>query len=317
MPLNKNYLTSLISGISLGFILLVLITVSAQAQPYILEVKIGDTALVGIQSNIRIPVYLKNLTDSVGAFDFRIDTDRPDLVSLRDTIISEGCLVENWEMLNSQIRSDTLIHGIYLRLYGIADWVAITEEQPAIYFPQTGGIPLFYLLADITQESDSTSAQATLSFMVEQPTDFIVSDQAGYTIGTRMVEFIDTSYYACELWYAGECLIWTRVPGPPADSVEYWTYYRSLIDSSVTNILSGQIDIGWHLCGDFSGSDDKVNLVDITAMISFVYLGGDPPAIPWSANVNGSPDGKVNLADITRLISHVYLNGGPLDCAAP
>lgn len=47
MPLNKNYLTSLISGISLGFILLVLITVSAQAQPYILEVKIGDTALSG------------------------------------------------------------------------------------------------------------------------------------------------------------------------------------------------------------------------------------------------------------------------------
>ena len=317
MFLNKKFLTAMISSVFvLIFPLIVAISfpVSAQSQPYILEVKIGDLALVGIHTDVHIPVYLKNLTDSIGAFDFQLVNDRPDLVSLKDTIIRNGCLTENWEMLNSYFigeSSDTL------RLFGMADWISIPFEEPAIYFPQYGEIPLFYILADITQESDSTNAQATLSFLLDQPTDFIVSDEIGYTVGTRQVDLVDTVYYACEVWYAGECLSWVEVDGPPADSIEYWAYHETWVDSTLTNISSGQIDIGWHLCGDLAGGDDLVDLADITAMISFVYSGGPPPAIPWSANVNGSLDGLIDLADITRLISHVYLGGEPLDCPAP
>ena len=317
MFLNKHSLISQVLGILTLVSCFAFFPTPANSQSIILEVKIGDTALVGTQTEVRIPVYLTNLTDSVGAFDFSIINDRPDLVSLRDTIISEGCLTENWEMLNSQFKSDTPIYGVYLRLLGIADWISEPEDGAAVYFPQTGEIPLFYLLADIIQESDSTNARAILSFIVDDPTDFMVSDEMGYTVGTRLVELIDTVYYACAQWYSGECLSWVEVPGPPADSIEYWVYHQAWIDSSVTNILSGQIDVGWHLCGDIAGSDDKVNLLDITAMIALVYMDGTPPDIPWAANVNGSLDGKVNLADITRLISHIYLSGGPLECYAP
>jgi hypothetical protein len=66
-------------------------------------------------------------------------------------------------------------------------------------------------------------------------------------------------------------------------------------------------------CGDLDG-DGKVNLGDITRMISFVYVGGEAPDPTVSANVNGSEDGKINLGDITRLISHVYVDSSPLDC---
>jgi hypothetical protein len=70
-----------------------------------------------------------------------------------------------------------------------------------------------------------------------------------------------------------------------------------------------------YACGtaDFS-EDGKVNLADITYLISYVYLDGSPPPVPELANVNGSPGGSPNLADITRLICLVYLDGCQAEC---
>ncbi len=61
------------------------------------------------------------------------------------------------------------------------------------------------------------------------------------------------------------------------------------------------------VCGDFN-SDDNVNILDITAMIAYLYKGGPPPANILAADVNGS--GDVNILDITYLISYLY-KGGP------
>lgn len=66
------------------------------------------------------------------------------------------------------------------------------------------------------------------------------------------------------------------------------------------------------MCGDVN-HDDKVNLADITGVISYVYLDGEAPDPITIGDVNG--DGKINLADVTGLVDHVYISGNPLECA--
>jgi hypothetical protein len=68
-------------------------------------------------------------------------------------------------------------------------------------------------------------------------------------------------------------------------------------------------------CGNVNGSEDgQITLSDITSLIAYVYLEGDPPAVMEAANVNGSEDGLITLSDITRLIAHVYIDGWQLSC---
>ena len=70
-----------------------------------------------------------------------------------------------------------------------------------------------------------------------------------------------------------------------------------------------------YTCGNVDASEDgRVNLGDITFLISTIYLGGPSPEIPELANVDGSPDGRLNLTDITRLICMVYLDGCVAEC---
>ena len=59
-------------------------------------------------------------------------------------------------------------------------------------------------------------------------------------------------------------------------------------------------------------SDDKVNLSDITTLISYVYLGGSAPSPLYTGDFNC--DGKQNLTDITMVISYVYLGGVKSPC---
>jgi len=62
--------------------------------------------------------------------------------------------------------------------------------------------------------------------------------------------------------------------------------------------------------GDMDTSGN-LNLADITALISFVYLRGEPAAINKTLG-DYTCDGKINLSDITALIYYVYLNGEDL-----
>jgi hypothetical protein len=67
------------------------------------------------------------------------------------------------------------------------------------------------------------------------------------------------------------------------------------------------------MCGDVNG-DEKVNLSDVTILIDYVYLQGQPPVPFGAGNVDFSPDGKINLTDVTRLINYVYVGGEELTC---
>jgi outer membrane protein assembly factor BamB len=62
-----------------------------------------------------------------------------------------------------------------------------------------------------------------------------------------------------------------------------------------------------YVCGDVTG-DEVVNILDISFMIAYLYLGGPAPDPLLSGDANG--DGILNILDISYLIEFVYL-GGP------
>ncbi|PKK82194.1 MAG: hypothetical protein CVT49_15030 [candidate division Zixibacteria bacterium HGW-Zixibacteria-1] len=62
--------------------------------------------------------------------------------------------------------------------------------------------------------------------------------------------------------------------------------------------------------GDVNG-DGAVNILDVTALISYLYKGGQAPEPLEAADPNCS--GNVNLLDVTYLISYLY-KGGPAPC---
>jgi len=66
-----------------------------------------------------------------------------------------------------------------------------------------------------------------------------------------------------------------------------------------------------YLCGNVN-NDIYVNIFDITYLISYLYLEGDPPIPLFAGDVNG--DDIVNIFDITYLISYLYLDGPDPDC---
>ncbi len=65
------------------------------------------------------------------------------------------------------------------------------------------------------------------------------------------------------------------------------------------------------VCGDFNG-DELVNIFDVTGLIDFLYLDGDPPVDLNNVDVNS--DLTVNIFDITYLIDFLYLGGPEPNC---
>lgn len=65
------------------------------------------------------------------------------------------------------------------------------------------------------------------------------------------------------------------------------------------------------ICGDANG-DGTINILDITYVIGYLYMGGPPPDPMESADVDLS--GNVNILDITYLISFLYKSGPDPDC---
>lgn len=81
-----------------------------------------------------------------------------------------------------------------------------------------------------------------------------------------------------------------------ADYIEYQPYVKT-----------GYISDSYVIKGDANG-DLKINLLDITYLISYLYKGGPAPN-PYAGDANS--DGQINLLDITYLISYLYMNGPP------
>jgi hypothetical protein len=65
------------------------------------------------------------------------------------------------------------------------------------------------------------------------------------------------------------------------------------------------------ICGDANG-DDFVNILDVTYLVDYLYLGGPPPVIPFYADVNS--DGAIDMLDVTYLIMYLYQGGPEPNC---
>jgi len=61
-----------------------------------------------------------------------------------------------------------------------------------------------------------------------------------------------------------------------------------------------------YICGDASGND-KLNILDVTYIINYLYKGGPAPIPLQSADADGS--GNINILDITRIINYLYKGG--------
>jgi len=59
-------------------------------------------------------------------------------------------------------------------------------------------------------------------------------------------------------------------------------------------------------CADPTG-DLEINIFDIVYIISYLYMGGEPPVTQSSADVN--LDGQINIYDVTYLIRFLYMDG--------
>jgi len=66
-----------------------------------------------------------------------------------------------------------------------------------------------------------------------------------------------------------------------------------------------------YLCGNVN-NDIYVNIFDITYLIAYLYMEGDPPDPIIAGDVND--DGTVNIFDITYLIAYLYMNGPDPAC---
>lgn len=63
-----------------------------------------------------------------------------------------------------------------------------------------------------------------------------------------------------------------------------------------------------YMAGDPSG-DLKINILDATYIINYLYKGGSAPNPPAAGDANG--DSKTNILDVTHIINYLYKGGPP------
>jgi hypothetical protein len=93
-------------------------------------------------------------------------------------------------------------------------------------------------------------------------------------------------------------LAWTG--GVPIDT-PHVEYGHGRVDAfrAVLSIAHGDVN-----------NDTRINLGDLTDLVSYVYMGGAEP-FPSILLGDCNCNGKVNLTDITYMIAYLYLEGAP------
>jgi hypothetical protein len=280
-----------------------------------LVVRIGDTTGLAGSQGVAIPVRMNNYYDTVAAFEIRVTSDRPDLISFQRSLDTVGSLVSGWELVATEYLGDG---DDTLRIIGIANQIYPIQIIPGIGYPQLEPTPLVRLLVDVAEVEDTLEPQSVnIRLLTEDPLGLIFSDEEGYAIGILTDTIIDTTWFVCVNWADPEhqdCLQWEITDGPPADSFVIDSTRIGWLDTSKVFVYDGTLRINPGVCGDVSRDDGKVTLSDIAFLIGFVYLGGPEPPSLWAANVNGSFDGMITLSDIARMIDHVYISKGALYC---
>ena len=97
-----------------------------------------------------------------------------------------------------------------------------------------------------------------------------------------------------------DTLSWGTYKNPVVNTIwgSYWPVYEP-----------GKVYIRPCARGDANCSGGELDIADITALISYLYIEpiGEPDVDPYAGNVNG--EGEIDISDITYLISFLYLDG--------
>ena len=72
--------------------------------------------------------------------------------------------------------------------------------------------------------------------------------------------------------------------------------------------ISGNVD---------NDPDDKVNVVDLTTLVGYLFGGGAAPACWDEGNVDGDSARKINVVDLTYLVGYLFGGGAPPPTCLP
>ncbi|SYZ73971.1 exported hypothetical protein [Candidatus Zixiibacteriota bacterium] len=274
-----------------------------------LGIRIDSVAGYPGEQQLRIPVYLTDLGDSVAAFKLNIFIEQPDIMIFNGTgmemIDTSGTLISGWPTIQAHSLSGT---GHDLSIVAMASSVPPGTRVPCIGFPPPPDIPLIKLVANNYDIPDTTTDRSAMIFINLNTDNVQFSTEDGLLIGVKLAAVCDTSWFRCDAWLPPPpdsiCLQWSRVSGPPADSIIIDTSYVTVIDTELVTIIPGAMTI--HPCGDANGNG-FVNILDISHLINSLYRGGAAPVLRETADANG--DGIVNIIDVSFLISYLYRSG--------
>jgi hypothetical protein len=282
------------------------------AQFYDLEVKATDINTYENSSNVRVPIYMKNWTDSVVAFQITLTSDHPGTMQFISFDTSRA-LVSGWQMVQKAYSGDSI------QILAMAN----TINPPIVHgigYPQYGQVPLINLLANFDTLLDTSAANFYVDFIVDV-NNFNFADENGNSIGLSYYEpTIDTLWFNCLEWVVDSvgdtvCGEWEELPEPPADTMIIDTILNPYIDTSKVRIQGGHvyIDASCVIIGDVNCSGG-INLLDVTYLLNYLYKGGPAPCLAAQSDINCDCDD--NLLDITCLIDYLYFAGSctPCDC---
>ncbi|MDD5427406.1 MAG: M4 family metallopeptidase [candidate division Zixibacteria bacterium] len=131
------------------------------------------------------------------------------------------------------------------------------------------------------------------------------------------VETIGPEQQASGGWFTHSFVISDFIA--PSDNMKLRFEVSDLGDGSVVEAAIDAVSVSAgrclrYICGDADNSGDLPDIADITFIISYLYLDGDPPFYMQAANVDGSPDGTIDISDITYLIRFLYMQGAAPIC---
>jgi hypothetical protein len=271
----------------LGLITILLFAqISAAAD---ISFSLPDTALHESVLTKSISVYFSNFTDTIAGVRFQVETDPPGLIYFPfseteapfDTV---GTLMSGWELIDADsVNNDET--GIMIS--GLADWIAPLEITPPLP-PQLGGklINLKFRMNRIPDTLNSINVNLIFNKDI-----FSMANPSGQSLGI----IIETTIVC--LHYEGEvCVL--------AD-----TTLNARFDSSQVDVKNGSIIIMKGICGDMN-LDEKLDLLDISCLIRWLYIEKDNPRCP-AAPCDINKDSRINLLDISFLINYLYRGGPP------
>ena len=252
--------------------------------------------------------------DTTAGYDWRLI--QPKTVEVGSVQVS-GSLSQNWEFMTSRSLGGI---GADLKIVGLANQAAL-PNTPSIA-PQSGGL-LLSVLGDILPLPDTQTARTVNINVIINPLDhFSLADEEGNSIGVTTDSVLDTVFWKCSQYVAGNCVNYYQVPTPPYESLSTRLIPFATLNTSEVIVIPGSVIVNPGpacLCGDADGTGD-LNIGDVLYLIGYIFQGGGAPTCGgspnnWSGDADGTCD--VNIGDALFMVAFIFQGGGtPTNCCA-